>query len=301
MVRGLARALNRSLLAAFDVAVVHASSLDALHAERDGLRAERDGLRVERDGILLRPDMSAAKPKVSLSIRRMARLLRPYTVVKHRKIRVGQRGDGGYVMLDDLRETKKAYSLGVGKNVSWDLDLAERGIPVHQFDHTVEKSPISHPNFCFHRRKITPVGTLETDDLCSILNYGEAGHAILKMDIDGDEWDVLDQTDGSTLDPFTQIICEFHWFGRGYNEDWLQYSTRVLNKLNARFQVVHVHANNCAPYALIAGIPLPAVLEVTYANRRLYEFQPTTEMFPSNLDSPNNPNASDYFLGHFEF
>jgi hypothetical protein len=236
---------------------------------------------------------------VPTSVRRsMARLLRPHAVVEHRKIRIGQPGDGGYVMLDDLRETKKTYSLGVGNNVSWDLDLAERGISVHQFDHSIEKSPISHPNFCFHRRKITPVGTLETDDLCSILNYGEDGQAILKIGID---WDVLDQTDGPTLEPFTQTICEFDWFGRAYNEDWLQCATRVLQKLNARFQVVHIHANNCAPYALIAGIPLPAVLEVTYANRRLYEFQPTTEMFPGNLDSPNNPNASDYFLGRFEF
>jgi hypothetical protein len=134
-----------------------------------------------------------------------------------------------------------------------------------------------------------------------MLNHEDNDQAILKIDIDHDEWDVLDQTDEATLEAFTQIVCEFHWFGRAFSEEWLQCATRVLQKLNRRFQVVHVHANNCAPYALIAGTPLPAVLEVTYANRELYMFQPTTEMFPGDLDSPNNPNASDYFLGRFEF
>jgi FkbM family methyltransferase len=48
-------------------------------------------------------------------------------------------------------------------------------------------------------------------------------------------------------------------------------------------------------------VPIPCVLEVTFANRALYEFQDSKEVFPTELDAPCNRNQPDLFLGAFRF
>ena len=59
----------------------------------------------------------------------VARFLSLFTPVKpvgFRKVRVGGPGDGGYVMIDDLSDSPLCYSLGIGGDVSWDIDMASR-------------------------------------------------------------------------------------------------------------------------------------------------------------------------------
>jgi len=70
------------------------------------------------------------------------RLLRPHAVEGVKKLRLGSPYDGGYVVLDDFRGVDTAFSLGIEKNATWDLDVAKRGITVYQFDHTVD-APVS--------------------------------------------------------------------------------------------------------------------------------------------------------------
>src|SRR5476651_2191886 len=74
---------------------------------------------------------------------KLLRLLAPERAEGVAKIRVGGRHDGGYVMLDDFRGIEGAYSLGIGPDVGWDLALAERGVPVWQYDPTVSGPPVS--------------------------------------------------------------------------------------------------------------------------------------------------------------
>src|SRR5262249_15949851 len=61
-------------------------------------------------------------------------LLEPCSVEGIKKIRMGAEHDCGFVMLNDFAGISKALSLGIGWDVSWDLAVAERGIPVFQFD-----------------------------------------------------------------------------------------------------------------------------------------------------------------------
>ena len=64
------------------------------------------------------------------------------------KIRLGRNFDGGYVLLDDFADVGAALSLGINDDASWDLDIAQRNIPVQQFDHTIDRgarrSPADH-------------------------------------------------------------------------------------------------------------------------------------------------------------
>jgi hypothetical protein len=78
-------------------------------------------------------------------------------------------------------------------------------------------------------------------------------------------------------------------------------SLHVLEKLNRGFAVVHVHGNNTRPWDDLGGVPFPQLLEVTYASRKRYKFEPNHEVFPTWLDAPNDPNKPDMFLGRFVF
>ena len=48
------------------------------------------------------------------------------------KVRIGTHGDEGYVLPDDLHGIAQALSIGIGHDASFDLELAQRGIPVIQ-------------------------------------------------------------------------------------------------------------------------------------------------------------------------
>jgi hypothetical protein len=62
-----------------------------------------------------------------------------------------------------------------------------------------------------------------------------------------------------------------------------------------------VHANNYGPYGLVAGIPVPDVIEITLVRSDLGRLVVSDETFPTPLDTPNNSNAHDFYLGRFAF
>jgi hypothetical protein len=71
-------------------------------------------------------------------------MLRPHRAAGFSKIRVGRENDGGYVMLDDFSGVSAAYSLGIKDDVSWDLQMADRGLTIYMYDHTIDALPMSH-------------------------------------------------------------------------------------------------------------------------------------------------------------
>ncbi len=233
----------------------------------------------------------------------IARMLRPFGVTNARKVRVGGDEDGGYVMLDDFRGVETAFSLGVGPNVDWDHAIAERGIEVHQFDHTVDGPPRPHEKFRFHKRKITPAKTDDSDDLVSMLDHAithRPASSLLKIDIENAEWEVFARTNQDVFNKFSQILCEFHAF-EYFHEDWhYESALQGIHNLKRQFEVVHIHANNSSGVVFINDAPLPFVLEVTLANRSRYDTRPSQETYPTEFDRPNDGRKPDYDLGRFE-
>ena len=243
-------------------------------------------------------------PEFAARITLLGRLLRPRRATKHRKIRLGGQEDGGYVMLDDLAHLRTAFSLGVGPNVDWDYAMVSRRIDVHQFDHTVAAPPRNHPRFHFHRKKIDTVASAETENLASILKaYGSAGRYanVLKVDIEGSEWPLFANADPDVLARFPQILCEFHALGHVADDAHYHLMIDALRRLRDQFEVVHVHGNNCGGRVFVGERAFPHVLEVTLANRALYDFVDGDEIFPTELDAANDPKQTDYYLGDFDF
>ena len=237
------------------------------------------------------------------AIRTLMAYLTPRHVFGIAKIRIGERGDGGYVMLDDFSDVTGAFSLGIGPNCSWDMQIAERGIDVYQYDHTVDGPPVDHPRFHFIRKMIAPVASTEAESLSTALYAAGAvgNRLILKIDIEGAEWEVFDSTPESVLSGFAQIIAEFHDFHQILNPTWRERAQRVFAKLRSQFDVVHVHANNYGTYDIVANIPVPEVLEVSWVNRTLYRTKDASEVFPTAIDQPNRPDRPEIFLGAMRY
>ena len=234
-------------------------------------------------------------------LRQMLSSLRPLRAVGFDKIRVGRAHDGGYVMLDDFSGIGTAFSCGIGGDCSWDSMIAGRGIPVHQFDHTVEGSPQPDPLFTFHKLAVAGQSGDGRITIPQIASMAGSQRSILKLDIEGHEWPALMDMKKADLSPFAQIVVEFHRLRYADRTNALERYEKTLRNLAEGFQCVHVHGNNAAPYVVLCNIPLPDVLEVTFASRARYRFAETDEIFPTPLDMPNKKEYPDLCLGSFKF
>ena len=244
-------------------------------------------------------------PDTALEIRDVLSKLTPQGIQSWRKCRVGRRGDGGYIMIDDLYDIDVCVSLGIGSDVSWDYDMAERGARILQYDHTVDAPPVPHANFAFSKIEI---GEAEASDgtattLAAIMrkHIGAGDNVVLKIDIEGFEWNVFDGISIHELSRFRQIVVEFHALTLLEDQSFRARAQRVFGKLNSAFFCCHVHGNNFGPVATVHGISFPDVLEVTFANRGRYVPSESREMFPTSLDDPCDLARPDIFLSSFRF
>jgi hypothetical protein len=234
------------------------------------------------------------------------RLLRPQRIQGISKLRLGRHFDGGYVMLNTFRDVTAAYSLGINDDVSWDLDIANRGIPVFQYDHTITQLPATHKLFNWEKIGIT-AREEDNSKFQTVRNLVERnGHTssselILKCDIEGAEWEVFAAMPAETLVKFQQVIVEFHGFHRLNDPAFANLVRTAFANLHTNHRVIHVHANNFSPWISVGGIPLPTTLEITFARLNLGSFMQSDEIFPTALDMPCNPSEADFYLSYFVF
>lgn len=214
-------------------------------------------------------------------------------------VRMGRKNDGGYVMLDDFENREIAYSIGIADDVSWDTAMTERGIEVYMYDHTIDGIQDGNERFHFFRTGLCAEGA-QTDCLKSLPELmQDNGHSeqygmILKIDIEGAEWDVLCSLDEEILKHFSQIVFEFHGLIFPENEEKIRLA---MSHLNLTHQLVHIHGNNFGSYIQLGGAILPELIEGTYLLREEYQFIPSGKDFRWKPDSANNCYLPDIFLG----
>lgn len=232
-------------------------------------------------------------------------LLTPYDLPRERKIRIGGAGDGGYVLVDRLRPGQAVMSFGIGPSVTFDRDLAERGHSVLLFDHTIEALPEAHARFTWFREGVAavadPARGLSTlaDHMAKLPPGGEA--PILKMDVEGAEWDALTETPVNVLRRFEQIVLEFHDLPRLGETRFRSIAWKALASLSSAFTLAHVHANNFGGIAIVAGFPVPETLEATYIRSDLVQTAPSTTFYPTPLDTGNCLDWPDLPLWFYPF
>jgi hypothetical protein len=234
-------------------------------------------------------------------------LIVPHNCPSITKVRLGALHDGGYICLDDFAETRAALSLGINDDVTWDIDLIDRNnkTTVFQYDHTVDGPPNPNHNFKFHKTRIVPNRNSEDgvtiEQIVSAYRICRTDKPILKMDIEGSEWDVFDEMPESTLNIFSQILVEFHGFEHIGTKDFGEKALRVFRKLSKSFRLVHVHGNNWGAQLAFGPHLFPAVLEISFANADFYPLEVSGETFPGPLDKPCNGAQPDYPLADFQY
>ena len=210
--------------------------------------------------------------------------------------RFGQDYDGGYLLCANFLDTAQAaYSYGIDGRDSWGCQVSrELGIRNHQYDCFNTNEPkcegghfIFHPE-CIGPKKESKEGrkfdTLENQ----IQNSKESGQGIIiKMDVEGAEWDSLLSTSEETLQNIDQLVIEFH------SED-NEKEIELLKKLNKHFYLVNLHYNNNACNEKY--LPLPSrVYEVLYVNKRIgiVDEKSKKHLNPNPLDMPNKRSVQD--------
>jgi len=219
-------------------------------------------------------------------------------------VRIGQNGDGGYVIPNDFADVTDVISLGISDEVSFDLYFAERGAKVHQFDPSVDGPPLYNQNFHFHKEGFGVYENAMHNNLDTILSkcgLSAGNKKILKFDVEGSEYTGLCGSSDEALNQFSIITGEFH------SLDWIQrieyYDTFYLTfkKLSKLFTPVHVHPNNGGPIAVIDNTPIPSLLEISYIRNDLVTKRSVNVKTRSPLDCRNLPGRAEIFWNPANF
>jgi hypothetical protein len=250
--------------------------------------------------------------------------LQPFRVGE--MVRVGDNEDGGYVIPGYFRNSRLTLiSIGLGDN--WSFETEGKGIFFDKFisvDHTVSifnilsrllkrvasnkinlsttyyflKLLINYlKTFMFGenthlRRKLVSVSLNKKHNEISLdecLSIAGGKKILLKIDIEGDEYNIIDDVCrySKKIDLF---LIEFH----NTEKNQIQFS-HALSKLKGFFHLVHTHGNNFDSVS-INGIP--NVVELTFVNRNVLkgEYEKIEKLPLYKIDFPCNPGKADIDL-----
>ena len=125
-------------------------------------------------------------------------------------------------------------------------------------------------------------------------NGDSSKRIVLKIDVEGAEWDSLSSTPYEVLQQIDQMVVEFHW-QKGEKAAWIgeEKYLRVVQRLKQFFEIGHIHFNNAS---CVEGLkPFPTwAYEVLFVSKRLALVDPSRKaggLHP--LDAPNNPSFAD--------
>ena len=128
---------------------------------------------------------------------------------KKEMVRIGNKNDGGYLMLNDFDRGSIAYSFGIGRDIGWEMEVSKMGYDVYMYDHTIDCPP-RDSSLHFFKKGISNKDNINSS-LDTLGNFIKLNHhenktnMVLKMDVEGAERDALIDacdTQSSVLDRF---------------------------------------------------------------------------------------------------
>jgi hypothetical protein len=207
-------------------------------------------------------------------------------------MRLGDMNDGGYVLVDDIHKTNVCLSFGIGSNYSFDLEIAELCEEVWMFDHTIEPPTQLLKNMKFFSKGVSSIRNTDMVTINDVMDqFGCNVDFILKIDIEGSEWDVINDLTSDNLLKCKQIIIEFHDLHKIGNDNHYNKIVKALEKVTKFHSLRNIHANNWANFELICGLPTPDVIEATLYRNNFDKVDSYSSVTLSSLQ--NKPNNGD--------
>ena len=210
-------------------------------------------------------------------------LLLPKNGVGKNRILLGNKteGDGSYVILDDFKDIKIAYSFGIYKNIQFDKALADRGIDVFMYDHTISGLPYENPRF--HWFKIGICGKKphhnlkDLETLIQENKHTSEKNMILKLDVEKWEWPAINDINEATLKQFKYILIEYHFFSKTYSGIYYD----VIKKIAKTHQSFYARCNGPRSYITNFGNNrICYIMEVSYIIRENNTFTYDDTIYP---------------------
>lgn len=245
-------------------------------------------------------------------IARLDPALRPVDVGDY--VRLGGNNDGGYVLpISLVRDAAGLLSMGLGSNWTFERDCHAMNptLVIHAYDHTVsgrvffrafggflgswmlrqtrwQQVRRSWARFWDYRRFFGRhtshfVERISAENIESVFSRIPADRLLVKIDIEGAEYEVLDAV-ARHAHRILGVILEVHDIRNNQSA-----FDRLIVLLSEQFAIVHVHANNFVPHA--------DTLELTFMRRDLVTSGADRHaILPHKLDRPNDPSRPEYQL-----
>jgi hypothetical protein len=221
-------------------------------------------------------------------------------IAKSNLIRVGQNADGGYVISPEFH-SYVCLNLGVGYEVTADIDLIQRGFEIFAFDGTVPNPLPEETSYHFHQKNI---GYEKKDERYINLQrifqtyFKLQNLDVLLIDIEGHEYKILER-ELNFVTQAKQIVVEFHGLELLGDEQFSERLVSILNKLMKSHYPIHIHANNAGGVLPIGGASWPTILEITFLAKEYCSNVISFGPFPTALDFPNTLARPDVDLTPF--
>jgi hypothetical protein len=240
-------------------------------------------------------------------------------IPQYTKIRLGGPNDGGYVVAKELCKGRDLYSFGIGDDISFEQDFLELSpdSKVMCYDPYIDKINdyrIRHISKGIGHKHPRLSEYLPEHEFGFATFGQEPQHFIVKIDVEGAEWDALKYSIIDYMCYCDQLIVEFHILPVEYNLSHSPYFTKmyrefydnateqlflnyvdILNTILLEFTSYHIHGNNSLSKIRLKEHLYPPLLEMTFINNHLIDRKyPTIEKFPTAIDQPNKTDRPDF-------
>lgn len=223
--------------------------------------------------------------------------------INHKKIRLGPKEDGGYVVSECvLNNIGSLFTYGSGdfisrpENIGFEKDFIKAyKKPVYLFDHTVGIETHKNNLINFFNEGL---GFGEKCD--SFFNHYKKlnikDNVLLKIDIEGAEYDFFENTDILEISKVVSGMCiEFHSLNiKEFRERFINVCANIENL----FVLNHIHGNNWGGVFNYNEYNVPIVLELSFVNKKISgEYSVCQDDYPvKDLDYPNKAGEGDIDL-----
>jgi len=231
----------------------------------------------------------------------------------YNKYRLGKDGDGGYVIVELPDNYDMFLSGGISNDNTFEIALLDKfkNLQCIAFDGTVENLAQNdlQNRITFIKKNI---GNTSNENLTNLHEYIiPYDNIFLKLDIEGHEYRLFETFTEELLNKIKQIVIEIHTpfdikdfpdYFYGLNNIDENNLLELLQKINKNHTLVHFHANNGCNIKTINNIQIPHVFECTFIRNDFIKIKERNkDILPTNLDSPNISDKSEYILSGFPY